>query len=305
MAARIKKLSLMSLVMSFLFTATTLRAQDRDAVVLFIRQFSGNTTVAWPFDPRLLQAQASTEPQKKHVTPGAPARFPVPVQGIISLTSQRLKFPHGQREKMIPIVIIATAAVLFFVLERMLPRTWRRSVISSVSPPVLFTLAITLLAPIAIVLAGGVPLGHLPGDQELDVTDSDFARFTKYYYEAGSPDLAAKMLRDALSKNWSPSGGMQLQYFFARIAQLNPGTLRGYEALWSENTHTGRLFILSVLRLAGDEQTRQFLTARAREEDSKSEWPAIGAALSAGIPTRLNVLDASCAGSDGSGYIME
>ena len=56
MAARIKKLSLMSLVMSFLFTATTLRAQDRDAVVLFIRQFSGNPTVAWPFDPRLLQA---------------------------------------------------------------------------------------------------------------------------------------------------------------------------------------------------------------------------------------------------------
>src|SRR5215470_7083266 len=54
MAARIKKLSLMSLVTSFLFTATTLRAQDRDAMVLFIRQFSGNTTVAWPFDPRLL-----------------------------------------------------------------------------------------------------------------------------------------------------------------------------------------------------------------------------------------------------------
>src|SRR5215469_18325596 len=103
MAARTKKLSLMSLVMSFLFTATTLSAQDRDAMVLFIRQFSGNTTVAWPFDPRLLQAQTSTQPQKKHVTP---ARFPVPLQGIISLTSQRLKFPHGRREKMILMVII-------------------------------------------------------------------------------------------------------------------------------------------------------------------------------------------------------
>ena len=75
MAARIKKLSLMSLVMSFLFTATTLRAEDRDAVVLFIRQFSGNTIVAWPFDPRLLQAQTSTESAVKHITPGLPAHY--------------------------------------------------------------------------------------------------------------------------------------------------------------------------------------------------------------------------------------
>ena len=83
MAARIKKLSFMSLIISFLFTTTTLRAQDRDAVVLFIRQFSGNTTVAWPFDARLLQAQTSTEPAMNHVTPGAPA------QGLEVNPSQR------------------------------------------------------------------------------------------------------------------------------------------------------------------------------------------------------------------------
>src|SRR5215469_8715353 len=156
MAARTKKLSLMSLVMSFLFTATTLSAQDRNAMVVFIRQFSGNTTVAWPFDPRLLQAQISTEPQMKNVTPGALARSPVPVQGIVCLSSQRLKFPSGQREKMIPIVIIATATVLFFVLERMLPRPGRRYIISSVSRSVLFALAITLLAPNATACAGRV-----------------------------------------------------------------------------------------------------------------------------------------------------
>ena len=66
---------------------------------------------------------------------------------------------------------------------------------SSVSRPDLLTLTIMLLAPIGTVLAEAVPLEHPQVDQESGVTGSDFARFTTYYYEAGSPDLAPKMLR--------------------------------------------------------------------------------------------------------------
>jgi hypothetical protein len=136
--------------------------------------------------------------------------------------------------------------------------------------------------------------GYVRRGPEEGATDVELSQFIACYYREGAPSRAPRMLRHALCRNFGARGGSAepVAYFFARIAQLNPGIVRGYEELWSGSTHTGRLLLLSILQLAGDDQTRRFLEAVAREGNSKSEQGAIRGALQPGTPMKVNVLDA-------------
>lgn len=120
---------------------------------------------------------------------------------------------------------------------------------------------------------------------------SEVGTWLMNYYKSPRPDQAPRMLElilPALAKSMSPESYSPTVYAFARIAQLHPAALRGYESVFDRADHQGRLIILKIFEQAGDEQTREFLTARLR---SKSEYPEISKLLQAGFPHKIDAVE--------------
>jgi hypothetical protein len=86
-----------------------------------------------------------------------------------------------------------------------------------------------------------------------------------------------------------PQAVVPALYFLARVAQINPAALRGYEILFDRVLHKGRLFILGIMRLAGDRKTRDFLDSRLHSWKFMRERREIRQVLEFGFPVAIDV----------------
>jgi hypothetical protein len=116
--------------------------------------------------------------------------------------------------------------------------------------------------------------GHFRLTGEDQVHEADFNKFVSEFYRSGSPDQAADAIwyfvnSERFGKR-SREGGIGLtQYFFARIAENHPEVVRSYEALLDKATPNGKVYILSLLGMVGDEHTKSFLNNRFTDDAYK------------------------------------
>jgi tetratricopeptide (TPR) repeat protein len=135
---------------------------------------------------------------------------------------------------------------------------------------------------------------HIVEERHLPDTDPELSEFTSYYYRLRCVDRAPEMLGRwiCLLKNCPSAvfGILPMRYFFARIAQIKPDALRGYEVMFDNVPHRGKLFILGILRLAGDAKTRDFLNPRLHNWRFLRERRAIRLALEGDFKEAISVI---------------
>lgn len=122
------------------------------------------------------------------------------------------------------------------------------------------------------------------------MNEAEFDRFITYYYQSGSPNKAPEALQylinsEMLQVAMAQEGTYHLiTYLFSRIVQDHSEVLRQYEALFDEASHEGRLFIMRILELGGDEKTRDFMASRLNLKEFESEQRELDRILAS--PTR-------------------
>lgn len=116
--------------------------------------------------------------------------------------------------------------------------------------------------------------GHILLIWEDEVHEADFNKFVDEFYRSGSPNQAAEAIwcfvHSEMFGKRSSEGSIDLtQYFFARIAEDHPEVVRSYEAQLDEATPNGKVYILSLLGMVGDEHTQSFLNNRFADDAYK------------------------------------
>ena len=81
-----------------------------------------------------------------------------------------------------------------------------------------------------------------------------------------------------------------MAYSFGRIAQVDPSLIKKYEKLFDETSHDGRLFILKIFQICGNEQVKTFLSNKLKDRRFTKENEEISAALKEKIPLELNLV---------------
>lgn len=101
------------------------------------------------------------------------------------------------------------------------------------------------------------------------MNQDELNRFVTDYYEHGSPDKAVEALKFVANPgrpehlNFLPI----TLYFLRRLADNHPELIRGYQTVLSQVEESGRGIILTLLRLVGDDETRDFLKLKMKEEE--------------------------------------
>lgn len=116
----------------------------------------------------------------------------------------------------------------------------------------------TLLVPFLLSLPNGA-LAQSSSEKQ-----AAFDRFTSHYYEAPQPERAPEMLHVFLTDIVPSKQDLQQDthslmlaaYFFGRLGVGHSHLVRQYEALFATSPPVGRLALLEVLRICGDEITR-------------------------------------------------
>lgn len=115
--------------------------------------------------------------------------------------------------------------------------------------------------------------------------------FLDHYYQSGSADRVPEALTAFVtSELLAQEHTRQLEtYVFAKIAQLHPSVIRGYEKVFQE-VPVGRTFILGVLRHTGDDHSRHFLRSCLSDQRFRPIHHEIERVLEPWRPTPLDAL---------------
>ncbi len=126
----------------------------------------------------------------------------------------------------------------------------------------------------------------------------DIEAFIEDYYLNPMPDMAPAALKHFLESGLSSADESRQQrglyssaYAFARIGQLEPNILPEYHELFKQTAHEQRLFLLYVLQLCGNDDTKTFLAACVKSDEFINEKTQIEEVLAEGIPVDFNPID--------------
>ena len=133
-------------------------------------------------------------------------------------------------------------------------------------------------------LAGGPKNGH-----------DDVFRFMTYYYLRPAPEKLPTMLKDFLALGWfaddkrlDATQEYQYAYFFARASESDPNIVENYMSFFESGTHEQRGFILRILELCGNENTKYFFETNLRMGRFSQEQPYITQALEEGFHLKFD-----------------
>jgi len=129
-----------------------------------------------------------------------------------------------------------------------------------------------------------------------DGVENEFDIIT-YYYLNSHPNKIPILLEQFLNseqfkndENFREYNVDNAAYLFGRIAQLEPGLITKYEDLFDKSSHDGRIFLLKVFQICGDEQVRNFLLTKLKDKNFSEENDRISKIIEKGIPIELNPL---------------
>ncbi|MBL7130496.1 MAG: hypothetical protein ISS45_03700 [Candidatus Omnitrophica bacterium] len=149
-----------------------------------------------------------------------------------------------------------------------------------------------VLVILTLLFCSAICIGELKAEI---TTDEEFNNFFTYYYLNPQPNEAPSALRQFISsdffKSQQPTEIYAMQsYFFGRIAQMNPVLISEYMNLFNDTTHEGRVFILMIFQISGNEQVKAFLQTKLDKEDFINEREDIKNVLKGGMPIDFNPL---------------
>jgi len=113
------------------------------------------------------------------------------------------------------------------------------------------------------------------------MNEEEYNKFITYYYQSGTPELAAESLEyfivSELMKHsrTHPIDIPLASYFYAKIAENNPSIIEEYESVFRRVPHQGKIFILKVMEWLHDENAKGFLIRTLRDKTYKEERNAI------------------------------
>ena len=150
-----------------------------------------------------------------------------------------------------------------------------------------------LLEMVAVViLLGLLASAGLAGEQDYSV--DDIFQFKTYYYLHPEPEKLGAMLHSYLNLETFTDGGLDehgeyvVSYFFGRAARSEPVVVSEYIKIFKEGNHKQRLFILNVLQLCGNKETKHFFETNLRAGRFSREESYIIQALRDGIPIKFD-----------------
>lgn len=133
--------------------------------------------------------------------------------------------------------------------------------------------------------------------QSKEDLDKDSGDLLTYYYLRPAPEKVPLALEEFISSKFFTSGqALQKKliyttaYSFGRIAQLEPSLIKEYEGLFNKTSHEGRLFILEIFQICGNEQVEEFLKAKLKDKNFREEEKDISKIIKGGIPIEFNPL---------------
>jgi len=116
------------------------------------------------------------------------------------------------------------------------------------------------------------------------------------FYRDPQPDKISNALEHISTSNFiktSPTDvSAMTAYLFGRIAKQNSKLISKYLEIFEKNsqTHEGRVFILMVLQICGDQDTRHFLENKLNDKNFQSVKQDIQNVLSGDIPIKFDPL---------------
>lgn len=128
-----------------------------------------------------------------------------------------------------------------------------------------------------------------------EIAGEEFNNFITYYYLNSQPDKAPLVLSKFISSDLFKSNqtadiyGMQ-SYIFGRIAQMEPKLIPEYMNIFNETTHEGRIFLLMIFQICGNQQVKEFLQTKLEDEKFVNERRDIKNVLEGGVPVNFNPL---------------
>lgn len=142
---------------------------------------------------------------------------------------------------------------------------------------------------ILLVLLASVGLAGEP-----DYSIDDIFQFKTYYYLHPEPERLGAMLHSYLNLEIFTDGSLDehdeyvVSYFFGRTARSEPVVVSEYINFFKEGNHKQRLFILKILQLCGNEETKHFFETNLRAGRFSMEESHIIQALRDGIGTKFD-----------------
>lgn len=122
--------------------------------------------------------------------------------------------------------------------------------------------------------------------------------FTSRYYTNPEPNKAALLLWQFLDSEYfadeemsSPLYTERLNYFFARVALLEPKVLTDYLSIFEQGNHEQRSFMIDVLAIGGDERIVEYFESKLRAGRFINEREQIEWYLFEGIPIDFDILN--------------
>lgn len=116
-----------------------------------------------------------------------------------------------------------------------------------------------------------------------------------YYYLKPMPDKVPHTLEKIISSDFLTKSESHnkiiLAYTFGKIAQMDPSVIKGYEDIFEKTSHEGRVFILQIFQICGNEQIKEFLNTKLKDNKFNSEKESISKVVESGIPITLNPLE--------------
>jgi hypothetical protein len=112
----------------------------------------------------------------------------------------------------------------------------------------------------------------------------ELQRLTNSYHKIGSPKKAEEAINWIIDtqyyKNFFQPDGIDLPaYFFGRLTLIESDLLRVYESLFQNSSSSAKIWILSILSISGDEQTKKFLERCLIDNSYKPIFESISNAI--------------------------
>jgi len=119
--------------------------------------------------------------------------------------------------------------------------------------------------------------------------------FIFFYYKEPKPNELEKRLGEFLNSGifnngqLSDSDDLMLAYFFARAGGKDPNIVRGYTKCFENGKRDQRIFVLKVLKLCGNDETKKRLKELSEESKYINQRQEIEYIISRPMPADINI----------------